>query len=705
MSTLYSSKVADIKDNLNDIISLTNDIYENNNIDIDSLKADYRNDDSIIFFASMDDDYAVALSDATYAKFATYVQAGLLSMKETGEGKFNKLLAHKVSLLKDIDDKGINRYLDTISETVKKMTKDLREEAKKEEEAEETRVKILETTKDETEKVDEVSDPEPKVEGPKKKLSFSEGLDKFFSTNFKKVKITGVENPVFDEYGNYLGDNTINDSNEIFTVDFIDDLFMSSMKCIKENSQHADVIDVVDDDIIELYQNVTKSKIGSLILKQACVLLNEFVPNIKDANKVQSVVDKLLSFGNATEEEKKKAASKIMPFIKMLRFVNINQDLIKEVVVNTIVKGSINKIDESIDKCDDIDEVINMIATMKQEITDYINNIGIKDLAEIKDALKKVTSIRFRFNSPVAADKEADDDKKNIASFVKGKISKLFNSNKEEIVEDDDFDTASKFIPQDEKKDAINFGGIKPLLDNDKMTINASDKEAESKTKSLIKTVNRISNRISELLDKEIYDFTLTPMDNGTMNLVTVNKNTQVPYTFIIDPGVVIGRGVFIFYQGVNDNNPIHIPLQEKSIVKRFLNNPNGFVPTEEERKTCESYLFEFKHLYDLIDLKGTKADIKNVIRTLANEKYQKLGKNLEDLYNKALLPEVGMQVRTRFIEFKDEDHFTLSSDNNVKNVMNIGIGLTKEPTKIIYDNGKVTININDGEVIKEYQI
>ena len=695
MSTLYSSKVAEIKDNLNEIISLTNDIYENNNIDIDSLKSDFRSDDSIIFFAATDDDYAVALSDATYAKFASYVQAGLLNMKDTGDGKFNKLLAHKVSLLEDIDDKGVNKELEIISETVEKLAKDLHEEAKKEEEAEETRVKILEATKDETEKVDEVSDPEPKVEGPKKKLSFSEGLDKFFSTNFKKVKITGVENPVFDEYGNYLGDNTINDSNEIFTVDFIDDLFMSSIKCIKENSQHADVIDVVDDDIIELYQNVTKSKIGSLILKQVCVLLNEFVPNIKDANKVQSVVDKLLSFGNATEEEKKKAASKIMPFIKMLRFVNINQDLIKEVVVNTIVKGSINKIDESIDKCDNIDEVINMIATMKQEITDYINNIGIKDLTEIKDA----------FNSLAVADKEADGDKKNIASFVKGKISKLFNSNKEEIVEDDDFDTASKFIPQDEKKDAINFGGIKPLLDCDKMTINASDKEAESKTKSLIKTVNRISNNLSELLDKEIYDFTLTPMDNGTMNLVTVNKNTQVPYTFIIDPGVVIGRGTFIFYQGVNDNNPIHIPLQEKSIVKRFLNNPNGFVPTEEERKTCESYLFEFKHLYDLIDLKGTKADIKNAIRTLANEKYQKLGKNLEDLYNKALLPEVGMQVRTRFIEFKDEDHFTLSSDNNVKNVMNIGIGLTKEPTKIIYDNGKVTININDGEVIKEYQI
>ena len=696
MSTLYSSKVAEIKDNLNEIISLTNGIYENNNIDIDSLKSDFRSDDTIIFFAATDDDYAVALSDATYAKFASYVQAGLLSMKETGSGKFNKLLAHKVSLLKDIDDKGVNKELQVISETVEKMAKDLREEAKKEEEAEETRVKILETTtKDETEKVDEVSDPEPKVEEPKKKLSFSEGLDKFFSTNFKKVKITGVENPVFDEYGNYLGNNAINDSNEIFTVDFIDDLFMSSIKCIKENSQHADVIDVVDDDIIELYQNVTKSKIGSLILKQVCVLLNEFVPNIKDANKVQSVVDKLLSFGDATEEEKKKAASKIMPFIKMLRFVNINQDLIKEVVVNTIVKGSINKIDESIDKCDNIDEVINMIATMKQEITDYINNIGIKDLTEIKDA----------FNSLAVADKEDDGDKKNIASFVKGKISKLFNSNKEEIVEDDDFDTASKFIPQDEKKDAINFGGIKPLLDCDKMTINASDKEAESKTKSLIKTVNRISNRISELLDKEIYDFTLTPMDNGTMNLVTVNKNTQVPYTFIIDPGVVIGRGTFIFYQGVNDNNPIHIPLQEKSIVKRFLNNPNGFVPTEEERKTCESYLFEFKHLYDLIDLKGTKADIKNAIRTLANDKYQKLGKNLEDLYNKALLPEVGMQVRTRFIEFKDEDHFTLSSDNNVKNVMNIGIGLTKEPTKIIYDNGKVTININDGEVIKEYKL
>ena len=696
MSTLYSSKVAEIKDNLNEIISLTNGIYENNNIDIDSLKSDFRSDDTIIFFAATDDDYAVALSDATYAKFASYVQAGLLSMKETGSGKFNKLLAHKVSLLKDIDDKGVNKELQVISETVEKMAKDLREEAKKEEEAEETRVKILETTtKDETEKVDEVSDPEPKVEGPKKKLSFSEGLDKFFSTNFKKVKITGVENPVFDEYGNYLGNNAINDSNEIFTVDFIDDLFMSSIKCIKENSQYADVIDVVDNDIIELYQNVTKSKIGSLILKQVCVLLNEFVPNIKDANKVQSVVDKLLSFGDATEEEKKKAASKIMPFIKMLRFVNINQDLIKEVVVNTIVKGSINKIDESIDKCDNIDEVINMIATMKQEITDYINNIGIKDLTEIKDA----------FNSLAVADKEDDGDKKNIASFVKGKISKLFNSNKEEIVEDDDFDTASKFIPQDEKKDAINFGGIKPLLDCDKMTINASDKEAESKTKSLIKTVNRISNHISELLDKEIYDFTLTPMDNGTMNLVTVNKNTQVPYTFIIDPGVVIGRGTFIFYQGVNDNNPIHIPLQEKSIVKRFLNNPNGFVPTEEERKTCESYLFEFKHLYDLIDLKGTKADIKNAIRTLANDKYQKLGKNLEDLYNKALLPEVGMQVRTRFIEFKDEDHFTLSSDNNVKNVMNIGIGLTKEPTKIIYDNGKVTININDGEVIKEYKL
>ena len=499
MSTLYSSKVAEIKDNLNEIISLTNGIYENNNIDIDSLKSDFRSDDTIIFFAATDDDYAVALSDATYAKFASYVQAGLLSMKDTGDGKFNKLLAHKVSLLEDIDDKGVNKELEIISETGEKLAKDLHEEAKKEEEAEETRVKILEATKDETEKVDEVSDPEPKVEGPKKKLSFSEGLDKFFSTNFKKVKITGVENPVFDEYGNYLGNNTINDSNEIFTVDFIDDLFMSSIKCIKENSQYADVIDVVDDDIIELYQNVTKSKIGSLILKQVCVLLNEFVPNIKDANKVQSVVDKLLSFGNATEEEKKKAASKIMPFIKMLRFVNINQDLIKEVVVNTIVKGSINKIDESIDKCDNIDEVINMIATMKQEITDYINNIGIKDLTEIKDA----------FNSLAVADKEADGDKKNIASFVKGKISKLFNSNKEEIVEDDDFDTASKFIPQDEKKDAINFGGIKPLLDNDKMTIQFTSTVTKNKcnvafaTFSIEKfTINEDNNMIN-MTEKE----------------------------------------------------------------------------------------------------------------------------------------------------------------------------------------------------------
>ena len=203
------SKVAEIKDQLDEVVVSMNSIYDNNDIDINSLKADYRNDDTIIFFASTDDDYAVALSDATYAKFATYVQAGLLSMKETGSGKFNKLLSHKVSLLKDVDDKGTNNKLESISKEVGELSEELDTEVKKKEEAEKTRAKIIddETSEVEAEKVDEVSDPdrEETKESSNDRSSILDGVHGFISKMFPKMTVSN-ENPVFDKYGNYLGD-------------------------------------------------------------------------------------------------------------------------------------------------------------------------------------------------------------------------------------------------------------------------------------------------------------------------------------------------------------------------------------------------------------------------------------------------------------------------------------------------------------------
>ena len=406
-------------------------------------------------------------------------------------------------------------------------------------------------------------------------------------------------------------------------------------------------------------------------------------------------------FFNKVGKEKNKKPKHILTVIRLLKHIDISQSSIKEMIIDNLIDNYlVDKVDEKIDGYDNTDELINDVAGFKQGVLDSIKESS-KDIEKFKEELTSIAT-------ELKADAEDDNNKDNLVDKAKHKLSKLFNFNKEESkeeVKEDDFDTTSKFIPQDEdKKEAINFGG-KPLsntFDYSKMTINESDKEAGDVTKTFARTMNRIDNKISELIDKDLYKYSLVPMDNGTINLVMTN-NSNVRYTHIIDPGVVVGRGGFI----CSFKDRMHISLEEKAIVKRLLNNPNTFVLTDEERKTCESYLFDHDYLclYDLIDLKGSSANIRAAIKKLNNDSYHKLGENLFNSYTKALLPTVNMQVRTRFIEFKDENHFTLISDNNVKNVMNVDIGLTKEPTKIIYDNGKVTININDGVVIKEYKL
>lgn len=695
MSTIYSSKVAEIKDQLDEVIASMNSIYDNNDIDIDSLKSDFRNDDTIIFFASTDDDYAAALSDATYAKIACYVQAGLLSMKDTGDGKFNKLLSHKVSLLKDIDDKNVNKELESISKDVDELVEKLDAEVKKKEEAEKTRVKIIdETSEVETKEVDKVSDPEPQ-EQPKKRKGIIGGLDTFYSKFSSKVKPSNDAPKLFDEYGVYIGDVVDSDSDELFTKEFVEDIIRSSISSIRKNSKHADVIDKIDDDILEMYQNISSSKIGSFAIEQLCNILNKAVSTVEmcDTSTIKEYVDGILNQVNKPEDEKRKVSKRILSLVKLMKHFDLTQESVKGLIIDNLIENIVvDKIDEKIDSYENTDDIINAIAGMKQGVLDSIKEAN----TEMENLKNQLMSLATELKADIAS-----GSKDSIVDKAKDKLSKLFNFNKEEVKEDD-FDTTSKFIPQDEgKKEAVNFGG-KPLLDYNKMTINESDKEAEDVTKTFARTMNRIDNKLSELIDKDLYKYSLVPMDNGTINLVMIN-NSNVRYTHIIDPGVVVGRGGFI----CSFKDRMHISLEEKAIVKRLLNNPNTFVLTDEERKTCESYLFDHDYLclYDLIDLKGTSANIRAAIKKLNNDSYHKLGENLFNSYTKALLPTVNMQVRTRFIEFKDEDHFTLISDNNVKNVMNVDIGLTKEPTKIIYDNDKVTININDGVIIKEYKL
>ena len=248
------------------------------------------------------------------------------------------------------------------------------------------------------------------------------------------------------------------------------------------------------------------------------------------------------------------------------------------------------------------------------------------------------------------------------------------------------FNTSSKFIP-DEPEEPIKFGDYnkKPIrFDFDKMILNRRDEDVNNNvTKKLNGELLSIQNQLDELIDKNVYQYTLTPLINGLVELKIVGKGDLNCYP--IDIGNITGHGEYVIVNG------IYISFREKDILKRLFDNPNKFKLSKEEEAKCNSYLFNQVQLYQYLDMTTIKPAEK--IKKLSDEDYRKLGDIIYTLLQDVFYKNYGITCRFRFKDFKSINEFVLVSDSYVKYGLKNDIPIANLLTTISYNDNKVVIS------------
>ena len=383
------------------------------------------------------------------------------------------------------------------------------------------------------------------------------------------------------------------------------------------------------------------------------------------------------------------------------------KDVVKE-YTSSIQRGISNMMD--IDK-DTLTTVVKSDKKLKQSLDTLLSLSEIASKSKDKDTVfKSIISIFIApkinsFLQSVVKESKKDADSDEVLSAVKDKVIEFKNQVTEtpDVIKDKllsfiatlvDFNNnittaseskyESKFIPKENKEEALIFGdewkteGIH--FDFDKMNIPINPKPKMTKKDS--KEIQTIINIIEPLIDKNKYQYNLDLLISGTYEFKLIESSGDV-HRFIIDPGVVIGHGLFIYA------DKYYISFKEEDIITRLLNNPGTFKLSEEEINKCRTYVFKQDWLYNYIDMKSSKA---NKIAPLSQEQYYTLGDNLEKIIY-AFYNNYGVYCRFRFKEFTNENTFVLASDRHVTNIINSNIPIAPVPTEIIYKDNKIIVN------------
>lgn len=429
-------------------------------------------------------------------------------------------------------------------------------------------------------------------------------------------------------------------------------------KGVKE--EYRDTFDNFRDDLLDLYNTYSKTSSGKKLIDDASSNLEHFIAMLDNADV--ETINKVVRDSNF------KSADLFIQVVEVCKKLEADKRLkiVLDSIMEICIAEAFNEVTNTVFKAsnDNKDEVINKYKTFIVETKNDINN-------------HPDDNNQWGENNVINLARETF---KSIIDSISGILKDVDEAIKPK------FNTSSKFIP-DEPEEPIKFGDYnkKPIrFDFDKMILNRRDEDVNNNvTKKLNGELLSIQNQLDELIDKNVYQYTLTPLINGLVELKIVGKGDLNCYP--VDIGNIIGHGEYVIVNG------IYISFREKDILKRLFDNPNKFKLSKEEEAKCNSYLFNQVQLYQYLDMTTIKPAEK--IKKLSDEDYRKLGDIIYILLQVVFYKNYGITCRFRFKDFKSINEFVLVSDSYVKYGLKNDIPIANLLTTISYNDNKVVIS------------
>ena len=188
---------------------------------------------------------------------------------------------------------------------------------------------------------------------------------------------------------------------------------------------------------------------------------------------------------------------------------------------------------------------------------------------------------------------------------------------------------------------------------------------------SLPKQGTGVSDALFEKLEKvfnplfENTSYRYEMKANGLINLFVTKSNLGVEDTYVVDPGIVMGRGeVCILAKTAPEfNDTIFVSVKRfPEIVKRILSSVFYVLEKDELQQVIDGY-FRNMNIYRYVDMSNT-----DKMKDLTDAEFQKLGKKLTYILSKVKEQSTGMDLpRFRFNHFESIDDFMIISDPAVK--------------------------------------
>lgn len=423
----------------------------------------------------------------------------------------------------------------------------------------------------------------------------------------------------------------------------------------------------------------------------------EFIKNVKKDNNIQEVSDALKMREKKVEEQTSAVKlSKAEMTKKWLEYALyymstpgaqlLNLSKSQEGLVNGIAKYfSFGKIYENA-KVSDIERFDKSFGDKYDEFSRYEISIidDIVPLLENKEFMKKVEIRKQQLSSVVKEETKSETTKvvedtttakakpapieKEVKEETKVEVVKPEIKATEEVKTEGDSVIEEDTEIQEEAENNLDLSSkedkdirevIHPIsfevLKDEETTIK---KEATktSNNKLPVKLFKRLENIFVPLVGKKNHKYEM----NGDLINLHVYKKDNTKESFIIDPGVYMGKGkIYILANMTNDKLPVS--TEHKDILRKVLTDSSYILSANEAQKVLEDY-FRNTNIYRYIDMNKTE-----FLNKISNEDFQKLGKKLTFIINQTPATDNGELPRLRFCNWESVEKFSIVSDSAVR--------------------------------------
>lgn len=303
-------------------------------------------------------------------------------------------------------------------------------------------------------------------------------------------------------------------------------------------------------------------------------------------------------------------------------------------------------------------EIINAVAAV-YEFGKIYDSAGIANLRKYDPTCKDEYLSTNKYLLTLADIESKKNDPAFLESMMKRKEQLLAES---ECPQDDPAEEESLEATYVEPEDIVNEEELDEVIKKPLFTVGKDfplEKEVSVQGEGISDELfNKMESVFVPLLNGTKHRYVL---DSTGMILLMVTRETGVEERYVVDPGIVMGKGKISVLCKLN-NDTLFVSEDHPEILQRALNTAFYILLPQEAQKVIADY-FRNMSLYKYIDMTNTEK-----LNELSEEDFQKLGKKLTFILNKVAEQGQGMDLpRFRFNYWNGVDDFMIISDPAVK--------------------------------------